>query len=140
MSFRIDRTRSRLAAGADLLESIRRELEDLHELAYNRHAAQNRMRVLGGTPDYALDTHGDPRARQLLHDLDAQILSLLEPMVEISHAALAFLHAGEGPARRRDASADVDPAELELAVAARARRVARGEYTPHRRGPQPKGR
>jgi hypothetical protein len=132
---RIDSLRSQLAATIDLLQTVGEELEDLHALAYDRpRLAQERTN--GGMRDYALDTHGDPRARDAYRALGGASTKACESLAIAAHETIRLLREGTptGIRTRRHATA----AEIATAIAAQGRRIARGEYTPIRRLPQPK--
>ncbi len=130
---RIDKLRNQFTATHGRLQLAEAEIEDLYVLAYDRPAAKE-QRVNGGERDYALDTHGDPRARQLLRD-GASILDAT--MADISawcDAVRAFMADGEIAARRKPFTVTAN--ETADAIAAQSRRRRRGEYTPRRTYPQ----
>ena len=131
---RLDTLRNQLAATIDLLHMVGQELDDLHVLAYERATAATEAKVSGGTPDYALDTHGDPKARDAYRRLGEVTSEACRDLAQTSHEALSLLRTGPSPGRggRR-----IQLAALGDALDAQARRIARGEYTPIRRGPQP---
>ena len=135
MTVRIDTLRNRVAGMTDLLAQVLAELEDIHVLAYERTRAADAQRVNGGQPDYALDTHGNPAARDAYRQLSDTIVRHCDELTIACHDALKQLRVGDSPipGKRRTITA----AELADALASRARRVARGEYEPIRRQPQP---
>lgn len=132
---RIDTLRNRVNATIDLLKLLAAQLEDLHVLAYERNVARVEMeRVQGGDRDYALDTHGDPRARDAFRALNTTTMSAAEWIATATHDALRLLTEGKPPTSgTRKATA----VEVGHALVAQSRRVQRGEYTPYRGFPQP---
>jgi hypothetical protein len=132
---RIDTTRNRLEATRELLTMILDELDDLHCLAYERATATRDAPVRGGDHDYALDTHGDQRARAAYTDLATKTIGACTTLAEASHNAIALLREGRAPGPRMRRLIDTD--ELVQALAAQARRADRGDYTPHRSHVQP---
>lgn len=133
-TIRLDTLRNQIAGTIALLQMIHQELEDLHVLAYERHTASDEAKVAGGSRDYALDTHGDPQARNAYRTLGDTTAAACETLATVTHDALNLLRTGRTPAtgRRR-----IQLTELGDAIAAQQRRIARGDYTPIRRGPQP---
>lgn len=125
-SVRIDTFRNRISGTLGLLQLVQEHLEDLHALAYDRHRAGQAQRVAGGERDYALDTHGDPKARELWHGTSLRVLDASEDLTVVLHEVLSFFAGGQTSARR-DASADASVAEVLEAIAAARRRRARGE-------------
>lgn len=130
---RIDSMRNRLAATRQLMAMLEDELEDLHVLAYERQRLTSE-RVRGGEPDYALDNHGDPRARSAYREIGTATVHALEVIADAHHTALQLLRSGE---RGRNPTRKVKAEELAAALETQARRAARGEYTPGRREAQP---
>lgn len=126
-SIRIDTFKNRVDGARGLLDMVGHQLEDLHILAYDRHHAGQSQRVAGGDRDYALDTHGDPRARELWHRSALQVLDATEDLSMVLHEVLAFFSPGRLSARR-DTTADASNAEVIEALAAATRRRKRGEY------------
>jgi hypothetical protein len=131
---RIDTRRNQLVGTRDLLTMILEEIEDLHVLAYDRPVALSEAKVSGGSHDYALDTHGDPRARSAYHQLGRTVDSVCKLLDEASTNALNLLREGRSPGRGQR---HLRLAELGEAISSQARRARRGDYTPIRRGPQP---
>ena len=131
---RIDTMRNRLAATRALLAMVQDELEDLNVLAYDR-ARINRERVRGGEPDWALDTHGDPRARTAYREIGTSTIHALEVIADAHHQALTLLRSGTPTGRRPRYI--INSEELAQAIEAQARRAARDEYTPTARESQP---
>jgi hypothetical protein len=135
MTPRIDTIRRNITATRDLLETVARDLDDLHALAYDRPKGRDRPNVRGGERDYALDRYGDPKARELLRDLATNLDQALEALHDTALAARAFMRVGE--VGRRVQVRRVSPTELAGLLAAQERRRARGEYVPNRNYPQP---
>jgi hypothetical protein len=129
MTLRIDTFRRQLAGTIGLLELVRSQLDDLHALAYDRPRAAAEAPVRGGTRDYALDTHGDARARDLWKTLALRVTDATEDLTVVLHDTAGYLSAGSSGARR-DRTADAPAGEIHAAIAAQARRRARGDYTP----------
>jgi hypothetical protein len=137
---RIDTMRNRIDATISLLAMARDELEDLHVLAYERHTAASDAKVSGGARDYALDTHGDLRARDAYRRLGDAIVGgpglvgVCDLLAGAAHDMTRVLRVGQigrNPSRR------VSALELAEALEAQAIRVKRGEYTPVRVEKQP---
>jgi len=136
MTVRVDSLRNTLAATIGLLEAVGQEAEDLHVLAYDRKTAAEEAHVAGGSRDYALDTHGDPRAREAFRDLGDQAVKACQILGASAERANRLLRAsddGERLAGKRTTAAVV----LADAIAAQARRIADGTFVPVRRLPQP---
>lgn len=131
---RIDTLRNRLAATRSLLAMVEDELGDLNVLAYDR-ARVARERVDGGERDWALDTHGDPRARDAYREIGLAAVHALEVLADSHHAALKLLRSGT--LNGRSPRYMVNSEELAQVLEAQARRVARDEYTPTARETQP---
>lgn len=131
---RIDTRRNQLARTRDLLTMILEEIEDLHVLAYDRPVALSEAKVSGGSHDYALDTHGDPRARSAYHQLGHAIDEACKLLDGATANALNLLREGRTPGRGQR---HLRLTELGEAISSQARRARRGDYTPIRRGPQP---
>lgn len=128
-SIRIDTFRNRVQGTIGLLQLVAEHLEDLHVLAYDRHRAGQAQRVAGGELDYALDTHGDPRARELWQTSALRVLDNAEDLNVVLHEVIQFFSAGQTSARR-DATADASLGEVLTALAAQRRRRDRGEFSP----------
>lgn len=133
-AIRIDTLRNEIAGARELLDMIHQELEDLHVLAYERATTLSEAKVSGGSHDYALDTHGDPRARDAYKHLGKAVDGACILLAEASNNALNLLRQGDTPGRGQR---HLRLAELGEAVAAQAKRSRRGDYTAIRRGPQP---
>lgn len=132
---RIDTLRRQLTETAELLTTTARILETLHELAYDRASADEQIRVAGGQPDYALDRHGDPRARAAYAALGHMIDHLARYTAEHAGPALALVNvADNGTGRRHPAT--VTALEHARLLEAQAARIARGEFDPGRALPQ----
>jgi hypothetical protein len=132
---RIDTITNRVTATRALLEMVEPELRDLHVLAYDRYTARRDVMVRGGEKDYALDNHGDKRARKAYRRLGTATSEACELIAEAAHDAIALLreHTHNGRAGPHSIEAE----ELAAAIEAQARRAARAEYTPVARIPQP---
>lgn len=133
---RIDVARKALQETLDLLQQCAREIDDLHSLAYERKVGGDKVRVRSTVTDWALDTHGDPVARAAYRRLLGAVLATYQPVNAAARDVVRILREGDRPGRvlsTRTASA----AEVAAAIAAQARRAARGEYTPVRTLPQP---
>lgn len=131
---RIDTFRRTIDAVIVRLSEFRAEVGDLHDLAHDRHRAGNDAKVRGGSRDYALDTHGDPRARQLYIDVAARTIGLARAVEADLKAVGRYLDAGDrSNARTKDAEDD----EVIDAVNAARRRRLRGETSHHLRVAQP---
>lgn len=133
---RIDTTRNRVDATGKLLAKSLDDLEVLHVLAYNRHAARREAVVAGGDRDYALDNHGDPRARTAYRQLALATLDVCDILAEASHGVAQMFTDGADDQRRRGGTT-ITVVELATALEAKARRAARGEFTPRLVVPQP---
>lgn len=129
MTIRIDTFRNRLAGTRGLLALTEQHLDDLYVLAYDRHRAGQAQRVAGGERDYALDTHGDPKARELWQRTALKVLDAAEDLTVVLHEVTNYFNPGR-ISTRRDSTADAPISELIEAMAARQRRRDRGEYQP----------
>lgn len=134
---RIDKLRSQLAGTITLLEIVGREVATLHGLAYDRRRAVEEIRVRGGIPDYALDTHGDPRARRAYIDLARAIDHVCVHLATHTHDVLRLLNDGEKGTNRQH-PATVTALEHAEAIDAQARRIAQGTQLPTGTVPQPR--
>jgi hypothetical protein len=138
---RIDTMRNRLAATRELLAMAERQLETLHVLAYERARAASDAKVNGGARDYALDTHGDPKAREAYQRLGDVIVGgpgvvgVCDLLAWAAHDMIRILQVGERTSR--NPSQRVTALELAEAIEAQSNRIARGEYTPVRTEEQP---
>jgi hypothetical protein len=119
---RVERIHNRLDAFLELWRLAGEHLDELHALAYDRPKAAERLRVRGGTPDYALDTHGDPRARRLYQQLVWELLDVMDDSAEACHAAVSFFKDGRLASGRRGAAGAISPEELAVALDAQRRR------------------
>lgn len=136
---RIDTFRNLIASLVDKLQELDPDIADLHDLAYNRHRAANEAKVKGGTRDYALDTHGDLRARDLYTKTAARLVGLGREAEKDLKDIRRYLNATDR-AIRLDHTADVTATEFDQAHNARTRRLARGERHPHLLVSQPERR
>lgn len=133
---RIDSFRNQIDGTIALLGNVRAEAEDLHVLGYERPAAAaDRAHVKGGDRDYALDTHGDKRARDAYRNLADVVLDSVEDIAEASHDALRFLRVSGVGTRRTPRQ--LDALQLAEQITNQSKRIVAGEYTPVRRHPQP---
>lgn len=128
---RIDVFRRTMLAVIDRLAELGPDVEDVHDLAYNRNRAANQAKVSGGSRDYALDTHGDMEARRLYTEVAAELLGVARSAESALKKLRTHLNSEER-AIRYDGTANVTALELLQARTARARRAARGEHHPHR--------
>lgn len=128
MTIRIDTFRRQLTGLIALVELVRDNADDLHDLATDRARAAT-VKVRGGQPDYALDNHGDVRARQLLHDIQQRTLDAVEPLHQAAADAASYLRPTHTRTGRRDTTADATSTEILEAIAAQQRRHQRGERT-----------
>lgn len=126
---RIDAVRTEIRHTVELLHLLGDQLDDLHILAYNRHRASERIKVRGGDHDYALDNHGDKRARDLYIKVAEELRSAMNDLTGSIKEVRGYLTAG-GAAGRRDGSADCTTDEVIAALDALGRRRRRGEYEP----------
>lgn len=129
MTPRIDSIRNSITTTTTLLARARTVLDDLYVLAYDRPAAALAERSSGGSRDYALDTHGDPIARNRLNDLKRALDSATTTVGYACTEAIAHLNPPAElnlrPIARTATALDVHDAHD-----ARQRRITRGEYTP----------
>lgn len=129
---RIDTVRREVKDAIDLLGYLAANLEDLHELAYTRRRSGTTDRVRGGDRDYALDNHGNPKARELYDKVARLVLDMADDVVDLQRDVRAFLTSHDETDRPiRSLAASVSADEVVDAMRARRRRVARGEYEPH---------
>lgn len=133
---RIDTFRNLSLHIVDLLGELGPDIEDVHDLAYNRNRAAGEAKVAGGSRDYALDSHGDMIARELYIDVAAQLVGLGRGAEKALRKLRKHLNR-EDTALRRDESANVSAAEFDQARYAQARRNLRGERSPHAHFAQP---
>jgi 5-methylcytosine-specific restriction endonuclease McrA len=130
---RIDTFRSTIDGLIIALSQIRDETQDLHELAYSRYRAAQESKVRGGSPDYALDNHGDKRARELYTEVARATVGLGRDVLGSLDRIRSYLTAGDGSVyQRRNKAGDAPRAEVLSAIAAAERRRKRGEYAPTR--------
>jgi hypothetical protein len=134
---RIDSVRAEFRDAIHLLQQMADQLEDLHVLAYSRHRAAQEAKVRGGSRDYALDTHGDKRARDLYARTATDMHRFIGHLTSSLKEVRGYLTGGNGPSRR-DPSADCTTDEVVAAMDAAARRRDRGEYSPAPLAEQPK--
>lgn len=132
---RIDTLRNQLAACQTMLARAGATLDTLHQLAYDRATANETIRVRGGQPDYSLDTHGDPAAREAYVELAHLVDHLCTQVATRVHPALRAVADGERSGRRHPYA--ITAREHADALEAQARRIQRGEYDPGRTELQP---
>lgn len=118
---------NRLDATTQLLDLVRTQLDELHALGNDRPRAAERLNVLGGSRDYALDSHGDPRARELYRQVALELLALIELTTVASHTMHSWLRTGEIDTTTRRGTQIVTGDEFLEALAAQSRRIDRGE-------------
>jgi hypothetical protein len=132
---RLDTLRHTALDTIKLLRMVYEEAEDLHVLAYDRPSAVEEAKVSGGSPNYALDTHGDLDARKAYKELWDRLDGTCIALNEASNKALNTLRAGRAPAKKGPRHLRL--LELSEAIAHQAARTLAGDYTPVRRGLQP---
>lgn len=133
---RIDAVRNEIRHASSLLQLLAGQLDDLHVLAYDRSASTGGDKVRGGSRDYALDNHGDRRARDLYEQIAKDLRHTINDLVGSIKSVRGYLTSGSGGGRR-DASADATTDEVLAALDAQRRRHQRGEYQPTPLTPQP---
>lgn len=129
MTVRIDTLHRELHGTRGLLLLIEQQLDELHAMSYERHVKPGKpnTRVQSSVRDYALDDHGDPVARAAYRDLTTAVRDACSDLAIALHTASSALKQGKdtrGSGRKR-----ITEAEHCDALAAAARRVARGEAT-----------
>lgn len=127
---RIDTLLRTIESVQTLLDELRPHLVDVHELAYDRAHAAAEAKVSGGSRDYALDTNGDQRARDVYIDVAARLVGLGRAAESDLKALKRFLNQDDSRPLRRDGSADVTALEHRSARHSRLQRLARGERHP----------
>jgi hypothetical protein len=136
---RIDTIRNSARGTIGLINLALEHLDDLRALAYDRPRAAAQQRRSSNT-DYALDTHGDPRARAAYEQLGAALLRIHQDAAAAVHTALQQFDPGliRG---RRDQTADATTPEVIASIANHQKRHANGEAgsTPTIAQPLPKG-
>lgn len=139
---RIDTIRREINDAQTVLGYLAANLEDLHALAYEKHHAGQAERTRGGQRDYALDNHGDPKARALYETIAKAIIGLvsgqtlparkewsrLDGLVQLEQQTRGFLTHGKNDPTKIAAVTQAD--EVVRQIVARRRRIARGEYEP----------
>lgn len=137
---RIDTMRNQLRNARGLLDDAARVIEALHELAYDRQAASERLGVTLSEPEgYSLDSHGDPRARAAYAQLGREVDAAAGQIIGACREALRIVGAGDVKAEdeRLVIPVRVDPLDHLAAVDAQQRRNRRGEFDPGRTMTQP---
>lgn len=134
---RIDTLRNQTAGTIAYLVRARSLLDLLHELAYTRPRGAELERVSGGDQSYYLDTHGDPTARAAYKTFGPELLR----GVDVIHKALvdveSILQHGPSADTSRGNKIRITVREHVEALDAQRRRIARGEFTPAPKVPQP---
>ena len=134
---RIDKLRSQIHGTQELLELAAAQVATLHGLAYDRPRAVEQLRVRGGIPDYALDNHGDPAARNAYTSLARAIDHVCVHLATATHDVVRLLNDGAKGTNRQH-PATVDALEHAEAIDAQTRRIANGTALPTRVLPQPR--
>jgi hypothetical protein len=137
---RIDTLRNQAAATVELLGTAGKVLETLHELAYDRQHATGELKVKGGQRDYALDRHGDPKARAAYRELGHAMDHACTRLTIAAHDVVRVVNDADTdatPARRHPIT--VSLVEMVELIDAQHRRFQRGEFNPGRTLPQPLG-
>jgi hypothetical protein len=129
MTPRIDSIRNSITTTTTLLAQTRTILDDLYVLAYDRPKAALAERSSGGARDYALDTHGDPIARNRLNDLKRALDAATIAVDYACNEAIAHLNPPSEP-NPRTIARTATALDVHDAHDARQRRITRGEYTP----------
>lgn len=124
---RIDTLRNQMHATTLLLTQTADLVHVLHDLAYSRATAVETIRVRGGQPDYALDNHGDPRARAAYRHLGRAIDHACAHLATAAHDALRVLNEGDIPGTNRRHPATITVTEHAQAIEAQHRRIQAGE-------------
>lgn len=139
---RIDTFRNTLDAVIRRIEDdLWPEVADLHDLAYNRTRAANEQEAKrrGGPVDYALDNHGDTKARNLYIAVANRMIDLARGAEDAAKDIRRHLNKQDDRPRSRTGSV-ITAAEFDEAMSARRRRAERGERHPHRVVAQPERR
>lgn len=126
---RIDTLLNTLDAVAVLLREVRPHLVDVHDLAQNRARAVDERERHGRTQDYALDNHGDPKAREVYVAVAVGLVELGRETEKDLKVLRKFLNKGTR-SRRLASTTEVTAAEFDQAFTARQQRKDRGEHHP----------
>lgn len=121
---RIDTVRKDLHAVLHAIGTALEHLEDLHALAYDRPRAAQAQRRSQRT-DYALDTHGDPKARAAYEQLATRAPAAATALRTAITGALELFDTGQ-IRTRRDTTADATTPEIIDALARHHQRHANG--------------
>jgi hypothetical protein len=136
---RIDVLRKQLSSTKDLLDQARKILDALHELAYSRPAAAERLGVSESQPEgYYLDTHGDMRARSAYVALAREVDAACQQIKGASRRALDSVSAGDVSGDDKRAPVSIEVLDHLNALDAQTRRHSRGELDVGRTITQPK--
>lgn len=121
--------RSQLLAVTELIHLVLEHITLLHSLAYDRSKATEHLegRSGGGRLDYTLDTHGDPRARELYNQLAQEVLALVHICTPVSHEIIGFMKGGEQELVRRRLAHPIPPGQVLEAIERQRRRIDEGE-------------
>ena len=130
---RIDTLRKQLANARDRLTDAGRILEALHDLAYDRPTASERLGVTVSEPEgYSLDSHGDPRARAAYAALGREVDAACAQIIGAVRNAANLINAGDEKGENRRSPVSIEVVEHLEAIDAQARRGRRGEFNPGR--------
>jgi hypothetical protein len=122
----------------ELLTMVRKSARDLHTLAYDRKIAASERVSASGPVHFYLDQNGDMKAREAMRHLMRATMSVVGQIEPAARECRRLLVAGDPPMQNRSLGPrTITAAEHLEAIRAQSRRVARGEYTPHRMWPQP---
>lgn len=135
---RIDTLRNQLRRSRSLLDDASRVLEALHDLAYDRTIASERLGVTESEPEgYSLDSHGDPKARAAYAGLAREVDAACAQINGACRTALRNVERGDQAGENRRAPVSIDVVEHLDALDAQARRTSRGEFNAGRTMTQP---
>lgn len=129
----VERLRWQLTAGSEAAVRLCAHLEDLHSLAWEKHVGDFEH-VNGGAEHPGVETVGDQRARTLWARLCATATDL-DTLLPLERAVANYFSAGPSP--EGSSHPLVSKGDWNQQVKARARRAARGDYTPIRIEQQP---
>jgi hypothetical protein len=123
----------------ELLTMVRKSARDLHTLAYDRKIAASERVSASGPVHFYLDNHGDVRAREAMNTLTRATKSAAGLIGPAARECKLILTAGQRPkADRACGPRLITASEHAQTMAAKARRIARGEYEPQQVWPQPR--
>lgn len=131
--------RKQLSSTKDLIDQARRIVDALHELAYSRPVAAERLGVSESQPEgYYLDTHGDMRARSAYVALAREIDAACQQIKGAAQKALESVQAGDVSGDDKRAPVSIEVLDHLDALDAQTRRHGRGELDVGRTITQPK--